>query len=97
MTKDTVEQMVRLSNLKVDPKEQSYFRGQFDETLKTINKLNQLNTEKVIGTSHVTGLTNVFREDFVERKRMLSQRQALSNAKKTHQGYFVVKAIFDEQ
>ncbi len=97
ITKDTVKQMVRLSNLKVDPKEQTYFTGQFNETLNTIAKLNQLDTSKVKGTSHVTGLSNIFREDKVEKERMLTQSEALLNAKRTHNGYFVVKAIFDEQ
>lgn len=96
VSKDTVKQMVRLSNLKVDPKEQSYFTQQFNETLATINKLNRLDTKKVEGTSHVTGLSNVFREDKVEKKRMLTQKEALSNSKKTHKGYFLVKAVFDE-
>ncbi len=97
ISKDTVKKMVALSNLKVDLKEQSYFTKQFNETLTNINKLNQLDTKKVEGTSNVTGLSNVFREDKIEKIRMFTQKEALSNAKKTHKGYFLVKAIFDEK
>ncbi len=97
ISKDIVKQMVKLSNLSVDSKEQSYFTRQFEETLKTIDKLNQLNTDKVPGTDQVTGLSNIFREDKIEKERMLSQKEALSNAKSTYKGYFLVKAIFDEQ
>lgn len=96
ITKGTVRQMIRLSNLKVDPKELTYFTKQFDETLIIVNKLNRLSTENISGTSNVTGLTNVFRRDVIERDRMFTQKEALSNAKKTHKGYFLVKAIFDE-
>ena len=97
ITKETVELMVRLSNLKMEPKELDYFTGQFDQTLDTINELNRLDTKNVPGTSQVTGLTNIFREDIVEKERMFSQKEALSNAKKTYMGYFLVKAVFDEQ
>ena len=96
ITKDVVIKMVKLSKLKVDQKEEKYFTDQFNETLETIEKLNKLDTKKVLETSHETGLKNVFREDRVEKHRMLSQKQALSNAKRTHNGYFVVKAIFND-
>lgn len=89
--------MVKLSDLSVDANEQTYFTKQFNETLNIIGKLNKLDTKKVPPTNHVTGLSNIFRKDVVERKRMLSQKEALSNAKSSHKGYFVVKAIFNEQ
>ena len=96
ITGDTVKQMVKLSNLKVDEKEVEYFTTQFNETLATIDNLNKLDTKKVLGTNHVTGLENVFREDKVDKKRMLTQKEALSNSKRNFQGYFLVKAIFNE-
>jgi len=96
ITRDTVSEMVKLSNLKVDKNEEKYFTNQFNETLITIDNLNKLDTKKVPETSHVTGLSNVFREDIIEKDRMLSQKDALSNGKKIYNGYFLVKAIFDE-
>ena len=96
ITGDTVVQMVNLSNLTVDEKEVEYFTNQFNETLATIDNLNTLDTKDVIGTDHVTGLENIFREDKVDKKRMLTQKEALSNSKKTYKGYFLVKAIFNE-
>jgi Asp-tRNA(Asn)/Glu-tRNA(Gln) amidotransferase C subunit len=39
---------------------------------------------------------NVLREDVVEEKRMFTQEEALSNAKKTHQGFFVVDQLIDQ-
>ena len=65
----------------------------FEQTLKVIDQLNELDTSQVKPTSQVTGLTNVWREDKVDKSRMLTQKQALSNAKKTHKGYFVVPAV----
>ena len=53
-------------------------------------------TEGVEEISQTTGITNRFREDKVDFKRILSQKEALSNGKLTHNGFFVVKAIFEE-
>jgi len=39
------------------------------------------------------GLKNVTREDKIDETRMLSQKEALSQAKKTHKGFFVVPAV----
>jgi aspartyl/glutamyl-tRNA(Asn/Gln) amidotransferase C subunit len=96
ITRETVSKMVKLSNLNVDKKEENYFTKQFNETLATIDNLNKLDTKNINETSHVTGLSNVFREDIIEKSRMLSQKDALANGKKIYNGYFLVKAIFEE-
>lgn len=91
-----VVKMVKLSNLKVDKKELPYFIKQFNETIKIVQSLRRLRTKNVPTTNQVTKLANVFRKDVVDRERVLSQKQALSNAKNSYQGYFVTKAVFDE-
>ena len=97
IARDIVFKMIELSNLAVDKKQESYFTKQFNETLKIIDKLKRLDTSKVKGTYHVTGSKNIFRKDIVEKERMFSQKEALSNAKNSHKGYFIVKAIFHEE
>jgi len=97
ITKKVVEKMVKLSNLTIENKEIEYFTRQFNETLEIVDKLNNLDTDGVEGTSQVTGLINVFRKDIVEKNRMFSQKEALSNSKNTYKGYFLVKAIFNDK
>lgn len=92
----TIRAIAKLSNLSLEPQKQRFFSKQFNETLEAVNTLGKLNTAKVPPTSQVTGIINVTREDIVDTARMLPQKKALSNAKRTHNGYFVVKAIFDE-
>jgi len=89
-----VKHLANLTQMQVSNKEAKKLSAGFKETLKTISDLNKLNTSKVSSTFQVTGLKNIFRTDKINRKTVLSQKQALSNAKKTHQGYFVVPAIF---
>ncbi len=89
--------MALLARLNIEKSEERYLTKQFNETLKIINLLNKLDTKKLPTTYHVTGLENIFREDKVEPKRVLSQKQALQNAKRVYKGYFVVKGILDEK
>jgi len=89
-----IKHLAKLANMKVNPAEVKKLSAGFKETLKTISLLNKLDTSNIKSTFQVTGLKNVFRADKIDKPRTLSQKQALSNAKKTHQGYFVVPAIF---
>ena len=89
-----VQHLAKLAQMQVTPEEGKTLEKGFEQTLKVIDQLNELDTSKVKPTSQVTGLTNVLREDKVDKSRMLTQEQALSNAKKTYKGYFMVSAIF---
>jgi len=83
-----------LAKISLTPKEVIKFTSQFGNVLEFFNKVSQLKTKGSAGTYQVTNINNRFREDKIDKSNMLTQKQALSNAKKTHQGYFVVKSIF---
>jgi len=86
--------VAKLANLTLKPEEKERFEKQLSETLEYVNKLNSVDTENIVPTSQVTGLENVTRKD--EAKPSLSQEQALSNSKSTHNGLFKVKAILED-
>ena len=44
----------------------------------------------------MTGLVNVFREDEVDVVHMLSQEEALANASRYYNGFFVVDQIIEQ-
>jgi len=89
-----ISRLAKLSQMTVGLQEAKKLKKGFKEILKTISDLEKLNTKKVSSTFQVTGLKNIFRQDKIDKSRMLTQKQALSNAKKKYQGYFVVPAIF---
>lgn len=68
----------------------------FTKTMKVVDELTQVDVTGVEPTSQVTGLENVFREDEIDTTRMFTQEQALSNAKITHNGFFVADQILGE-
>jgi aspartyl-tRNA(Asn)/glutamyl-tRNA(Gln) amidotransferase subunit C len=94
MAKINVQHLAKLVNIPVSSKEVKKLESGFKETLESIDLLNQLDTNNLNSTFQVTGLKNIFRQDKTDLSRVLTQKQALSNAKKTYQGYFVVPSIF---
>lgn len=96
LTTEEVRHVADLAKLKLTDEEIEKYRIQLSSILEMVGKLKAVNTKGVEPTSQVTQLENVFREDEVEKERMLSQEEVLSNAKRKYNGYFVVKAIFEE-
>ncbi len=91
-----IKHIARLANLDLNDDQIKKITPQFSSVLDLVSQIQKLNTTNVPETSQVTGQENVFREDEVDGKRILTQEQALSNAKNKHDGYFVVDAIFEE-
>lgn len=88
--------LAKLTNIPLTPAEAIKLSSQFSATLETISVLNELNTEHIEATPQVTNLHNVYRNDEINQEYMFTQKEALAGAPATHQGYIVVKAVFDE-
>lgn len=91
-----VKYLARLMQMHLEPEEEEKLQQGFKDTLKTVKVFNELDTKNINPNFQVTGLSNVFRQDKIDKSRLLTQKQALSGAKKTHQGYFVVPRIINE-
>lgn len=94
-SKDQVIHVARLAQIPITSSEATMLSSAFSETLAVIEELQAVSVAGVEPTHHVTGLSNITREDVVEENRMFSQAQALANAKQSHQGFFVVPRIID--
>ena len=95
ITKEQVEKVSVLSKLELSGEEEK-FAGLFTDTLEKIEVLNELNTDNVVETFQVTGLTNVFQKDN-ENKASLTKQEAVSNGKEVSNGLFVTKGVFDRE
>lgn len=94
LTSRDILHIAKLANLIVDTGEMMLFASQLSAILDFVSKLQHVPTKNTDPTAQVTGLVNVYREDEIDQSRMLTQKQALANAKVTHNGFFVVKAVF---
>ena len=86
-----VEYLANLAKLELSEEEKRRFQKELDNIIKYIDQLNELDTENVPITSHVTFLQNVFRED--EVLPSLSPNQALANAPGKEDGFFRVPRV----
>ena len=91
-----VKHIAKLANLTLSIDEEKKFSSQFTDTLKTIAKINELDTSKVEPTYQVSNLQNVMHVDAIQSERILPIETVLSQAAHVHNGYFVVPAIFHE-
>ncbi len=97
LSTDQVRHVAHLAHLPVSEESIAKLQKELEATFEYINKIKSLNTKGVDETSQVTGLENVFREDIVDNKRTLPQKEVLSTAPSIYKGYFKVKAIFHEE
>lgn len=95
LTPKEFENLIKLANLTLSDKEKESIHSQLSEALDAVNVLNQAPTKNIKAIEHPTGLRNVTREDKVGPS--LTQEEALSNAKRTHKGFFLVDAILDHK
>lgn len=94
LTKDKVKKVAKLANLPLSSEEEEKYSEQLSAILEYVDQLNQVDTLGVEPTFNVTGLNNVMSED--ETTPSLSQDEALQNASKKENGFFVTKGVFDE-
>ena len=92
--KISVPHIAKLANLPLTNEEENKFERQLEDTARYVEELGEVDTTDVEPTSQVTGLENVTREDTANPS--LTQEQALSNAKSTHNGLFKVNAILEQ-
>lgn len=95
LTLDEVRRIARLANLPLSDAELELLAPQLSSIVAFISKLQEIDTSQTAVTSRVTSLENVWREDVVDATNQLSQDQALKNAPETHNGMFMVPAIFE--
>jgi len=58
-----IKHIAKLANLPINQQEEKKLDKQLNETLDYIEMLQEVNTDAVQPTAHVTGLENVTRED----------------------------------
>ncbi len=96
ITPAVVAHIALLANLDVSAQEQQEFAQAFSATLDEVAKLSTIDTTNLEPTNHVTGLTNVWREDIVDSERLISQEKILSQAIHSLRGYVVVDRVLED-
>jgi aspartyl-tRNA(Asn)/glutamyl-tRNA(Gln) amidotransferase subunit C len=101
ITKEEVEKVAKLARINITDSEKEKYSKELSSILGYVEKLNELDTEKVAETSQVTGLTNVYREDNAtdewktDKDVMENTEKLLANAPEVKDNYIKVKKILD--
>jgi aspartyl-tRNA(Asn)/glutamyl-tRNA(Gln) amidotransferase subunit C len=88
-----VEHVARLARLELSTGEKCLFADQMDAILGYAEKLNELNTEGILPTSHAVPMENAFREDLVQPS--IGVEKALSNAPDPALGFYRVPKVIE--
>ena len=91
--KKVVEDVAHLARIELQPDELERLSGQLEHILQFIDKLKEVNVEKVAPTSHAIAVSNVLREDLP--KGSLSVEKALANAPSKKENFFVVPKVIE--
>ena len=87
---DQLRHIAKLARLEINPEKENYLAEQLSETAAYIDVLGKLDTKNVDPTYQTNHLKNVTRNDVVGKS--LSQKDALSQAKNSYNGYFKTQA-----
>lgn len=92
-----IDRLAYLSHLPLTDSQKKKLIGELSDILSYAGKVQNTDTNNVKETAQVTGLTNITREDKLDKKRSLSQKQALQNASSTFNNYFKVPALINHE
>ncbi|MDP2938992.1 MAG: Asp-tRNA(Asn)/Glu-tRNA(Gln) amidotransferase subunit GatC [Candidatus Omnitrophota bacterium] len=93
ITKKEVEYVAHLSRISLSEKELEHFTKQLEAILNYINKLKQLDLSKVMPTSHVLPLKNIYREDVL--KKSLPVDEVMKIAVEKEKNHFKVPKVIE--
>jgi aspartyl-tRNA(Asn)/glutamyl-tRNA(Gln) amidotransferase subunit C len=91
--KDTVDKVAHLARLELSPEETDTMINDMNRILGFMDKLNEVDTTGVEPLIYMTNEVNVFREDVV--KQEITHEEALLNAPKHDDKYFLVAKVID--
>ena len=94
LTVDQIEHIAKLSKLELSEEEKELYTGQLSSVLDYVGELSEIDTENVELTANVTGLSNVWRDDTIE-KSDIHYNDIAKNAPDFKDGNFVVPAVFE--
>ena len=92
---DQLRHIAKLAHLEINPDKENYLADQLSETASYIDILGELDTKNVEPTYQTNHLKNVTRDDVIGES--LSQKDALSQAKNTYNGYFKTHATISKK
>ncbi|MCM0081267.1 Asp-tRNA(Asn)/Glu-tRNA(Gln) amidotransferase subunit GatC [Geomonas sp. Red32] len=93
ITRAEVEHVAKLARLELSEPELDTFTAQMDSILAYVEKLNALDTDGIVPTSHAVPMENAFRPD--QPKDSIGVEAALANAPQHTDSFFQVPKVIE--
>lgn len=94
ITREDVLHIAKLAKLKLTDDELALLQGQLSRILGYFRQIEKLDTERVLPMTHVLDIHTVLRPD--EPRPSISAEEALKNAPKRRDTYFVVPKVVEK-
>lgn len=94
LSANEVRHVAELAKLRLSEAEIEQYAGQLSAILEYAERLQEVDTSSVPPTPYILPLVNVMRDDVTEP--CLSNAEALANAPDSEDGFFRVRAVFEE-
>jgi len=91
--KDTVKHISKLARISLDEKKISSLSKELSSIMKFIEKLNELNTDKIIPLTSIINVSLKSREDEVKDGKI--RDQILKNSPEKNEEFFVVPKVVE--
>ncbi|MFW6264785.1 MAG: Asp-tRNA(Asn)/Glu-tRNA(Gln) amidotransferase subunit GatC [Bacillota bacterium] len=95
IAREDVKYIANLSSLKIDDSDVDTFTKQIADILDYFEKLDELDTDKVVPTAYTVPMKNVLRKDIVEPS--MDRDKVLANAPDKKAGQFRVPKIMSDE
>ncbi len=93
ITREQVQHVAKLARLSLSDDEVATFTGQMADILAYVEKLNELDTDGIVPTSHAVPMENAFRDDVV--RPSIGADAALANAPDRIADFFRVPKVIE--
>lgn len=94
-TASDIDRIAKLAKIPVSGGEKKALSEGFTKVISVLDELKKVDVTGILPTSQVTGLENITREDEIDPMRIFTQDQALANAPKSYNGFFVVDRVLE--
>ena len=92
---DELRHIAELSRVSFSEEELKTLNSQLNDILNSIGILSEADTKNVEATRHISGISNVYRDDLSTES--MSREQVLDNAPLSQEGYVRVRGVFDDE
>jgi aspartyl-tRNA(Asn)/glutamyl-tRNA(Gln) amidotransferase subunit C len=93
LTQDEIREIALLARVGVSEEEVASYQKDLSAVLAYFEKLQEIPTDDVEEIGHITGMTDIYRDDVVEEMDDLGKKMIMDNVIEEQDGFIKVKSV----